>query len=375
MTNGQPPRLPFRHILAIVIALIVYGSLYPWQFQMRHLYASPPWILLHSWPSILNRFVAWDFAVNMVLYMPLGIFAVLAIRETAPGVVRILIPLALAFGLSASIEMLQLFDDSRSCSLADLASNVAGAAVGIAAGEIYRARWQRIAPRLRPSGALLLLSCWLGYQIFPIFPSWGRTRLFAKIAAMHTLPAGWPAAAFVVFAEWLAVACLVEGILGAKATRAFALLLLVLPVRLFIAGRTVAWPEVAGAAGACAVWMLLPRRRVRRAAPFVMAAALVVSEMAPFHFGAAQAFNWVPFRGFFQSRWQDGFVILFRKSFDYGAVLWLWRYRLARTTAAVAVGLFVLERVQIYLPPRTPEITDAVLAILMGVLLWLLRDA
>jgi VanZ family protein len=37
--------------------------------------------------------------------------------------------------------------------------------------------------------------------------------------------------------------------------------------------------------------------------------------------------------------------------------------------------LFLLEQVQVYLPGRTPEITDAVLAVLMGVLLWLLRDA
>jgi hypothetical protein len=29
----------------------------------------------------------------------------------------------------------------------------------------------------------------------------------------------------------------------------------------------------------------------------------------------------------------------------------------------------------VYLPGRTPEITDAVLAVLMGVMLWLLRDA
>jgi hypothetical protein len=29
----------------------------------------------------------------------------------------------------------------------------------------------------------------------------------------------------------------------------------------------------------------------------------------------------------------------------------------------------------VYLPGRTPEITDSVLAVLMAVLLWLLRDA
>jgi VanZ family protein len=45
------------------------------------------------------------------------------------------------------------------------------------------------------------------------------------------------------------------------------------------------------------------------------------------------------------------------------------------TTAVAAAALLGLEWVQMYLPGRTPEVTDALLAVLMGVLLWLLRDA
>ena len=103
---------------------------------------------------------------------------------------------------------------------------------------------------------------------------------------------------------------------------------------------------------------------------------LIIS--APFHFTGARTFNWVPFRGFFRADWQNGFVLLFRKSFWYGSVLWLWRaagHKLLWTTAIAAGTLFLTERLEVYLPGRTPEITDAVLAILMGVLLWLLRDA
>ena len=120
---------------------------------------------------------------------------------------------------------------------------------------------------------------------------------------------------------------------------------------------------------------------MRRAAPVILAGALILAELSPFHFAAgraARAFDWVPFRALFRSTWQDGFVVLFRKSFWYGSMLWLWRASgrsLAWATAVAAAVLFLLERVQVYLPGRTPEITDAVLAVLMGVLLWLLRDA
>jgi len=375
---------PYRPILFIVIVLILYGSLYPWQFQMRHYGASPLWILLHRWPDAFNRYVVWDVAVNVALYVPLGIFGFLAIGQKASPFARIGLPLALALVLSASIEMLQLFDDSRMCSLSDVASNVAGAAVGIVAAGLYRSTLQRFlagsgaASLLRPSGAMLLLSCWLGYQVFPLFPAWGRTSLFRRIAVLRHASVISPLDTLLVLAEWLTVACLLESIFKARARVYLTLLLLLLPARLIIANRTLGWPDVLGALGAYVVWLCLPRNYLRRAAPVLLAGALVLAELAPFHLGGTRPFSWVPFRDLFHTNWQDGFVVLFRKSFWYGSVLWLWRTAggsLALATAVTAVALFALERVQVYLPGRTPEITDAVLAVLMGLLLWLLRDA
>jgi VanZ family protein len=374
---------PHRRILVIVVALILYGSLYPWQFYARHYSRSPLWILLHAWPAKLDRFVVWDVAINVALYLPLGIFGFLAVRRKASLIARVGLPLALGLVLSSAIEMIQLFDDSRMCSLSDVASNVAGTAIGIAAGALYRRAFERLLSQhpasslLRPTGGLLLLCCWLGYQVFPLFPSWGRTNLIRRIASLEHAAIS-PSDTLVVFAEWIAVACLVESIFKTKTSGWMAVLLLLVPARWLIAGRTLAWADIAGALGAFAVWLCTPRRVLRRAAPVLLAGAVIVAELAPFHFQGARSFNWVPFRGYFRSDWQDGFVVLFRKSFWYGSVIWLWRaagFRLAWTTAIAAATLFLLERIQVYLPGRTPEITDSVLVVLMGVLLFLLRDA
>ena len=377
--------VPHRRILAIVIALILYGSLYPWQFHARHYGHNPLWILLHAWPvGVLDRYFLWDVGVNITLYAPLGIFAYLAVSARASRAARVLAPLALGLALSASIEMIQLFDDGRMCSLSDVASNVAGAAVGVAVGALYRVKLQQFLARqgaaslLRPSGALLLLACWLGYTLFPLFPSWGRTHLMAKIAAMGPLSSVSPTDTLVVCAEWLTVACLLESIRNTKTTGFLGLLLLLVPLRLIIASRTLAWSDILGAAAAYAAWLCLPRRWLRRSMPLLLTGILILAELAPFHVQNPQAFNWVPFRGTFRSAWQDGLVVLFRKSFWYGSVLWLWRASgrsLAWTTVIAAAALFLLELAQVYLPGRTPEITDAVLAVLMGMLLWLLRDA
>jgi len=371
-----------RRVVLIVMALILYGSLYPWEFHARQLGASPPWILLHSWPNGINRYLLWDIMVNVALYTPLGVFGFLAMREGAPRAVRIFAPVLLALALSASVEMIQLFDDSRQCSASDVLCNVTGGAVGVGLGMLYRGKLEAVLERrqtasfLHLSGALLLLCCWLGYQLFPLFPSLGRAKLAARLAALGPIAATSPVDTLVVFAEWIAVACLLEGLLEGETPHMLAALLLVVPARLLIVSRNLSWSDIAGAATALAAWLWLPRLYVRRAAPFLLTSALVLGELAPFHFGRARAFSWVPFRGFILADWQSGFVVLFRKSFWYGSVIWLWRaagYRLAPIVLAVAAALLALEWVQIWLPGRVPEITDAVLAVLMGVLLYLVE--
>jgi VanZ family protein len=369
-----------RRVVLIVVVLILYGSLYPWEFHARQLGASPPWILLHSWPDAINRYMLWDIVVNIALYAPLGVFGFLAMSEGAPRAVRVVAPVLLALALSASVEMVQLFDDSRQCSASDVLCNVTGGALGVGLGMLYREKLEALIERrqsasfLHLSGALLLLCCWLGYQLFPLFPSLGRTKQAARLAALGPMSTISPVETLMVFAEWVTVACLLEGLLEEETTRMLAALLLVVPARLLIVSRSLAWSDVAGAAAAFAAWLWLPRLYVRRAAPFLLTSALVLGELAPFHLGRASAFNWVPFRGFLVASWQSGFVVLFRKSFWYGSVIWLWRgtgYRLAPIVLAVAAGLLVLEWAQIWLPGRTPEITDAVLAVLMGGLLSL----
>jgi hypothetical protein len=226
------------------------------------------------------------------------------------------------------------------------------------------------------------LACWLGYQVFPLFPAWGRTSLFNRLAALRSSPLS-PVDSFVVFSEWIAVACLVDSIRKnkSKTIQSLALLLLLVPFRVILRGRTLTWSELVGAAVAFAAWLTLPRLWLRRAAPALLSCALVLGELSPFHFIAASAshpFIWVPFRSFFTTLWQDGFVTLFRKSFWYGSVLWLWRASgrsLLWTTSITAAALFLLEQAQVFLPGRTAEITDSLLAIVMAVVLWLLRDA
>ena len=51
-------------LLLIVIAFILYGSLYPFHFDFDRTQTSPLWILLHALPAKFDRFAWRDAGVR-----------------------------------------------------------------------------------------------------------------------------------------------------------------------------------------------------------------------------------------------------------------------------------------------------------------------
>jgi hypothetical protein len=90
-----------------VIVLIVYGSLYPWEFYSAELAASPLWGLIHSWPTHIDRLLLRDIAVNVLTYVPVGVFGFLTLRQNFRPAVGATVTLLFARILSSSIGMIQ----------------------------------------------------------------------------------------------------------------------------------------------------------------------------------------------------------------------------------------------------------------------------
>jgi VanZ family protein len=370
-------------ILLIVIALIVYGSLYPWEFHSTPLAASPLWVLVHSWPTVIDRFLIRDIAVNLLLYMPVGVFSFLALRQNIRAASAVTVTLLFALALSSSIEMTQLFDDARECSASDVVCNVSGTALGVALGSLYR-HWLKnflaraeTAKFLYPPGAVLLFYTWLAYQVFPLFPALSRTKLAEKFRDLFAAVSVSPLDTFTHFVEWLVVAQLLENVLGADQTRRlFPLLLLVLPAKLLIVGRTFTWSELAGAllAYICSYFLSgYPRRAVLVAA--LMVSLLILRGLAPYRWSSvANPFSWIPFSGFLTADREFGMLTFLRKCFWYGSAIWLLRaarWRLGRAAVVVALLLGAIEVIQIHLPGTVAEITDPLLALILAVTLGL----
>ncbi len=362
-------------LLFLTIALIVYGCLYPWHFDFGADPRHPLLVLLNSWPPIWDRFALRDAAINLLLYLPFGATGLWAWSRRFPRALGIAPVLLAAAALSCGMEMLQVYVPGRVCSLFDVLCNVSGAAAGVALALVYHpASTGRRKHAAIPASGLLLLVLFAGYQMYPFFPILSQTRVRHALellggAAGFSLHEVWCSAA-----EWFAAMLLVALVLHLRP----ALALLCLPLRMLVATRTLALHEVLGAALAWLAWTLL-RERVRlRAAAGFLAAAIVLRELAPFHFaGPPSAFSWIPFWSTFDSERQSALVILLRKAFDYGAMVWLLRaagVSCVRAGAVVAAALAALEVAQRYLPGRIPESTDAILALLLTVSLWSLDN-
>jgi hypothetical protein len=85
-----------------------------------------------------------------------------------------------------------------------------------------------------------------------------------------------------------------------------------------------------------------------------------------------QPFSWVPMAATFASERNAATVIIARKTFTYGALIWALLYnKMPRQWAGLAVTalLAATEALQTYLPGRTPEITDPLIGLVMTLLL------
>jgi VanZ family protein len=354
-------------VLLLFTALIVYGSLYPWQFHAAAVPGNPLLILLQSWNFEVNRYFVKDTAVNIVLYVPFGAACYLWLAKR-PLWLKLAMPMLLALTLSASMEMLQLFDGKRVCSMLDVVTNVVGAGLRILLAALFR---PYVSMRPRAAGPLFLLLCWVSANYYPFMPDLSGYHLLAKLRAL-AVPSFAPVAFFSAFATWLAAVRVME---AAYSRPWFLLLLASLPLRFFVSGLTLSWTEIASAAAAAAIWLSWPvkARGHDLALATLSLLAILATGLSPFHFAPnRQEFSWIPFRALFSTDWETGFGIFFRKSFAYGSSIWLLASAglpLRYSGAGVAIILALLEAAQLWLPNHVSESTDPLHALMLA---WIL---
>jgi VanZ family protein len=136
---------------------------------------SPIAFLSAPWP---RQITAVDLAVNVLGYMPYGFLCVAALHPRTRGVAAFAIALVSAAVLSVALETAQNYLPTRIASNVDVLSNIAGAALGAAAGlrftpwllehgPFQRLRGSAFLPGTAVDFGLALIALWLFIQLNP----------------------------------------------------------------------------------------------------------------------------------------------------------------------------------------------------------------
>jgi len=360
-----------RLALAAIIAMIAYGSLYPFAFHRVVGGIGPLHTLLNGWDKTPGR---GDFVSNILLYMPLGFIGTVTVGKRI-GVPQLALAILIGAGLSLAMETLQYYDAGRDTEATDLYANTLGTMIGACIGWFFGQdfRW----PLLREISAnrvpALLLGAWLGYRLYPYVPTIDLHKYWNALKPVFLHPQLTPDSLFRHVAIWLGICVMIEKIAGDRRAggliRRFALFLIFSCVLIISTHRTFA--QIAGIVVAFGIWRVLPTRPARVAmAAAAMGAYVIVFRLDPFIFSdTPRHYSWMPFLSFMQGSIDIDVQSFFEKFFLYGGLIWLLAEGgMAIRPATLLVALIVLTAsfAEIFIPGRSAEITDAILALATG---------
>jgi glycopeptide antibiotics resistance protein len=369
-------------LLAVVVALIVYVSLYPFRFGAEEL------SLLESVHRLSwARASRGDMFNNVLLYAPLGFCIVLVAEPRFGRAWALATALIAGAGLSFAMEITQASIASRVPSLTDLSLNAAGSLAGAVAGSLWHALGARMTPRSNPIGrsgavALTILVLWLIARLWPLWPDASLRQIKRAVRPLFTPALGWTdLVAF--FVGWLVVAQAVFHL--ARRQRAVDTFLVVIAIvlvgRTFTAGNALVFAELAAIAMLLPVLVLLSRVEDRGRSALIAAALgtwLVLVALLPVLGGPREVTLEVSGITEFLSRNPPPPAQLAGRGFSYVALAWLLTGTgLFPHVAAGVTVLLVLLLCLLQVGAAAPAYgwTDLVVAIIAGLMVarWMPR--
>jgi VanZ family protein len=232
-------------ITTITIAVIVYGSLYPFDFSVPGHGEGPVFTLFKSWEARPGR---GDFISNTLLYVLFGLFGVLSFQRQTSFWLRLPIIIIGGTLLSIAMELSQYFDAGRVTSASDIYANVIGAILGSLGAIALSEKWRvplfdEISETPIPA---FLMVVWVSYRLYPYVPTidlhkyWGALRptILDPTITFYDL--------YRHTAIWLTLFGLIERIVGQRRAGIFAPLFAgcILVARILIMAQCSALPKL-----------------------------------------------------------------------------------------------------------------------------------
>jgi len=366
-------------LLLGVVALIAYGSLYPFNFKPDAIKGGVFAALGElSWA----RAGRGDRISNVLLYLPLGFCLFLWLNARWRRLPSLLFATLLGAALSLAIEVAQVYVSARVPSLTDLSLNALGSAIGAMGGLAWRigTLWMHLPQRVdrpaRDSTAALLVALWVLWRFAPFIPHVDLGKLKAALRPLFD-PQLNAALVFAYLTCWIVVSQALTSIVSRARLleTLLALIAIVLVGRLLVADQAFIPSELVALVLLLPVLVLTDRLTPGPRRALLMLSMLVVFlgyRLAPFQFDATPTtFDLWPFlawidAGLGASVRAIDWSLLFGQIFLYGAMLWCVRHAGASVVFAGSAMLaltLATEVMQLWLPGQSGSLTDLAIAL------------
>jgi VanZ family protein len=363
--------IPHRYFTYGILGLIVYASLYPFDFQFNNLAHA----LRSNWLAVILDAHSGivDMVANVCLYFPLG-FILCAQRRPGRALAPRIVAYALAgAALAASMEILQFAVPTRQPSVIDIELNTLGTLVGaLAALGLARALpaiggWQWLRTPQPDRVAYLLIGSWLALKGVPFIPRLDSYRISQSLTSLR--------GAIESFAVWLTVLTAVR--LAFKREwfwrAVLALIGYTVLAQLLFRQHSLKLDDLFGGVAAIVLIGATRQQRTDTTMPMVFACiqlSIVFAGLAPYRFtDIGKSFIWVPFGGSLDSSYQSAPFALLLKLLLYGGCLWSARrasFSRKLSTMLVLMTVSIIEAAQLRLPGRVAEITDPLMVLALA---------
>ena len=226
-----------------------------------------------------------------------------------------------------------------------------------------------------------MIALWLAFRLAPFVPTidWQKYKDALKPLFFEPQLMWFDVLRYTI--GWLVVGYAVRQV-WRREYSVFALVFLAVVVlvgRVVVVGKTLAASEVV-ALFACipiaALLIVLPERRRALILSLLLVVIIALAGLKPFTLQVqGHNFSWVPFMSSLNDSLEVNYSILLEKCFWYFALIWLLTRRgMSVAVAAISTAVFlgIIEAIQVWIPGRSAEITDPLLALCGGVLLAIL---
>lgn len=365
-------------LLALIAGLIVYGSLYPFNFA-----APQPDALARLFSNWQLRTSLGDMLGNIGLFAPWGMVGLLALAPRWGRISAAAITTMSGFALSLGVQVLQIWVPSRDAAMADVFWNLVGIAGGMVAGGYF-------APRLSAGTGhrhavvvpACLLLAFVVAEWLPLIPSIDLQLIRDQIKSLWAEPRMSTSALLLQAAMAMLAGHLLGRLVGLR--RSVVLLPLVLVGvslgKLFLHKVQMdASAPLGFVLGAACWWALARASDTRRATMIwlVLLAAYTVSALAPFSLRDEPAsISWLPFAAMLEGSMLSNVRSLVGNMVIFAGILYVVASNSRRCLLAsigLACWVLLLELLQTLVSTRTSDMTEPLLVLMLGQVFGALR--